>query len=65
MNNLTRDCLVAAAKELNHPTQGEFAASLWVLCSGNYGLKPTEAAKLYDDCGYVPFKGYPLMKKAA
>ena len=38
MNQLVWDTIVEAARELGHPTQGKFAQSLWILCSGQYGL---------------------------
>jgi hypothetical protein len=60
MNMLAWDAIVAAAKELGNPTQGEFATSLWILCSGHYGLNVADATRLYRACGYVPFAGYPL-----
>ena len=56
------ETIVAAAKELNHPTQGEFAAKLWELCSGHRHLSVQEGKALYEACGYVPFKGYPLVR---
>jgi hypothetical protein len=62
MNQLLLDTLQAAAKELGHPTTGDFANSLWITCSGHYGLDVKEAAKVYEACGYVPFSGYPLLR---
>lgn len=62
MTELIRDCIVNAAKELGHPTRGEFAHSLWILCSGVHRLTPREARRLYEDCGYKPFSGYPLQR---
>jgi hypothetical protein len=56
------EIIVAAAKQLNRPTQGEFAAKLWEQCSGNR-LPVDEAKRLYEACGYVPFSGYPLKRK--
>lgn len=58
------EIVVAAAKQLESPTQGEFAAKLWEICSGNR-LPVKEARMLYEACGYVPFRGYPLTRKAA
>lgn len=57
------EIIVAAAKQLDHPTQGEFAAKLWEQCSGNGRLPVDEAKRLYEACGYVPFSGYPLLRK--
>lgn len=62
MDALTKDTIVSAAKELGHPTTGEFAEALWRLCSGIYGLTPSQAANLYRECGYQPFAGYPLTR---
>jgi hypothetical protein len=56
------ELIVAAAKELGHPTTGEFAVKLWELCSSNHGLNVSTAKSLYQACGYVPFSGYPLTK---
>lgn len=58
------EIIVAAAKNLGHPTQGEFAAKLWEVCSGQR-LPVDDAKRLYEACGYVPFSGYPLTRKAA
>lgn len=58
------EVIVAAAKEMNFPTQGEFAAKLWEICSGDHGLPVAEAKRLYEACGYVPFSGYPLKRAA-
>jgi len=55
------DLIVTAAKELNRPTQGEFAEKLWRLCSGN-NMPHADAKHLYEACGYIPFAGYPLTK---
>lgn len=59
------EIIVAAAKQLESPPQGEFAAKLWEVCSGNHRLPVDEAKRLYEACGYVPFSGYPLTRKAA
>jgi hypothetical protein len=64
MNQLAWDTIVAAAKELDCPTEGDFAQSLWILCNGICGLNSQEAAQLYRECGYVPFANYPLTPSA-
>ena len=62
MSQLVLDVLIGAAKDLGHPVEGKFAFNLWLLCSGVYGLKPQDATKVYNACGYEAFKGYPLTK---
>lgn len=69
MNQMAWETIVAAAKQLGSPSEGEFAQNLWILCSGQWGLDKAKAAKLYRECGYEPFAGYPLkqlgLRKAA
>ncbi len=62
MNQLLTDVLIASAKELGHPTEGEFALALWIALSGQFGPNPREAAAIYRQCGYQPFQGYPLVR---
>ena len=65
MSAMAWECIVAAARELGHPTEGEFAQNLWILCSGEWTLNPQQATRLYQECGYVPFAGYPLKQAVA
>ena len=51
------------ARALEHPTEGEFAVSLWRL-SNLESMPPATAARIMEACGYVPFQGYPLTRKA-
>jgi hypothetical protein len=57
------DVIVEAARQMNRPTTGPFAESLWHACSGLHGLNVQQAKQLMIECGYVPFKGFPLTRK--
>lgn len=49
------------AKLHSRPIIGKFAYFLWNLASSQK-LDYQVSRELYETCGYVPFKGYPLTK---
>ncbi len=55
--------VVKASEALDFPTTGIFAWRLWnSLSSYNSPLTCKAATKLYRNCGYIPFSGYPLAR---
>lgn len=56
--------LARLARELNRPTQDDFAEFLWRL--HNSPSLPVEiATRFMEEAGYEPFKGFPLQRKGA
>lgn len=51
------------AEFLGYPTHGEFACCLWQLCSGHRHLPVSLGKSVYEELGYVPFSGYPLLRR--
>ena len=44
------------------PTEGELAVKVWELSATR--LEPQSAVSFMEQCGYVPFQGYPLRRSA-
>ena len=53
--------IIKFAKSHAKPVAGKFAYFLWNLASSQK-LDYKTSAKLYERCGYIPFKGYPLTR---
>ena len=57
--------LVAYVRENGSPTEGALAEAVWRLLSGNdTKVRSDVASQLYRQCGYEPFKGYPLVRES-
>jgi hypothetical protein len=58
------DLLKLTIELLGYPTEGRAACALWAWLSSSRGPAPSEAAAVYRELGYEPFKGYPLTRKS-
>ena len=54
--------VIRAARNTGSPTTGNLARLIWTLASSPSYLSGRDAAKLYIQCGYKPFSGYPLTR---